>query len=71
MRGGRVKARDGADPRFTAIASGIDATSKTSHMFAVPEVEPNAPIYFLQFSAGDGSDSESTSRFCVSALCGK
>ncbi|KAL7415557.1 hypothetical protein BDY24DRAFT_433593 [Mrakia frigida] len=57
----------------TPIATGIDATTLTSYTFEVPDVTPNAQIYFLLFNPTNATDyslATYTTRFLITAADG-
>ncbi|GAA6042727.1 hypothetical protein JCM8097_005551 [Rhodosporidiobolus ruineniae] len=55
---------------LTRVATALDGTTGDGiYRFTCPEVEPNAPIYFYQFSK-DGQDPAWTTRFTIAAANG-
>ncbi|GAA6010146.1 hypothetical protein JCM10207_005638 [Rhodosporidiobolus poonsookiae] len=53
----------------TRVASEIDGTQSGTYEFQCPEVTPNAPIYFYQFTS-NGQDPQWTSRFTIGGADG-
>lgn len=56
--------------KLTSVAQGIDGTSETSHSWTCPEVSPNAPIYFYQFTTASGGSPTWTGRFTIASDSG-
>ncbi|KAJ7132254.1 hypothetical protein C8R44DRAFT_977901 [Mycena epipterygia] len=55
---------------LTTVATGQDGTVAGTFDYTCPEVTPNAPIYFYQFSAPGTSNFTWTGRFIIAATDG-
>lgn len=53
--------------KLTNVASGIDGTSTATHSWTCPEVDPNAPVYFYQFTDKSGAHPSWTTRFTIAS----
>lgn len=58
--------------RLATVAAGLDGTNSnvTSYEYLCPDVTPNAPIYFLQYTHDGGKDPMWTTRFTIARADG-
>jgi hypothetical protein len=54
----------------TTVATGQDGTKEGSFSYDCPEVTPNSPIYFYQFTSGGTPNVTWTTRFTIAAADG-
>ncbi|KAJ7190549.1 hypothetical protein GGX14DRAFT_507186, partial [Mycena pura] len=55
---------------LTTVATGQDGTKDGTFNYTCPQVNPNSPIYFYQFTAPGTSDIGWTGRFTIAAANG-
>ncbi|PWN33388.1 uncharacterized protein FA14DRAFT_116132, partial [Meira miltonrushii] len=56
--------------KVTNVATNIDGTTQSSHTWTCPEVDPNAPVYFYQFTDKNGANPAWTTRFTIASDSG-
>lgn len=56
--------------KVTNVATDIDGTTQSSHTWTCPEVDPNAPVYFYQFTDKNGAHPAWTTRFTIASDTG-
>ncbi|KAI5476425.1 hypothetical protein MNV49_007738 [Pseudohyphozyma bogoriensis] len=52
------------------VATGVNTVTSSSTSWTCPDVSPNAPIYFYQFTLANGSSPTWTTRFTIASATG-